>query len=494
MSRNQLDHRHTNRPASASRASVFKEEIMSIRVLGFFVIDAILALASPLHLGLLAQTVPYSWASAVRFNMSGQDIQTRWTAGTLQIRNGRLAVVGGSGTVEFFMCGPLSGNATSYATGELVYAIEPFAPRCGKIMPDKTNGVWNEGTRFGVRDNGHSIGPIEGAGTLSLYLCDTINATITAYATGEIAINMDSVAPKCGGADIVLGQTAWKNGTMIGVRDNGHSIGPLGGAGKAFIWNGDGELTGTASAYATGEIVYAFNAAALKSSYWDGHTEWAAGATFGAIDKGHGLGIVSGTGKVDYHDSGAHVSGTATAANGEMIYTANSAATTSPYRDGHTLWPAGTVLGVVDKGHRLGVVSGTGKVDFHDSGAHVTGTATAAHGEVIYNTTNAATTGPYWDGHSVWPAGTVLGAIEYGHDLGVVSGRGTVDYHEAGVHIAGTAVAPMPVASRAKEWLRGNAARMFGLAALFIIVASLAIFSGFFRRLRGRRAEQQAKT
>jgi hypothetical protein len=95
---------------------------MSIRVFGFFVIDAIrrtgaiLAFAASAHLGLPAQTIPDKWSSAVRFNMSGEDIQTRWTAGTLQIRNGQLAVVGGSGTVEFFMCGPVSGKATSYAT------------------------------------------------------------------------------------------------------------------------------------------------------------------------------------------------------------------------------------------------------------------------------------------------------------------------------------------------------------------------------------------
>jgi len=467
-----------------------------IRVFGSHLIGtinrtgSILALVTSVHLGLLAQTVPDSWSSAVRFNMSGRDIQTQWAAGALQIRNGQLAVVGGSGTVEFFMCGPVSGKAVSYATGELVYALEPFAPKCSNILLEKTNGVWNEGTRFGVRDNGHSIGPVEGTGTLSLYLCGPISGTVTAYATGEIVSNMDPVAPKCGGGDTVLGQTAWKDGTAIGLRDNGHNIGPLGGTGKVFIWNGDGELTGTVNAYPTGEIVYAFDAAALKSSYWDGHTEWAAGATFGAIDKGRGLGIVGGVGKVDYHDSGAHVVGTATAANGETTYAANSAATTGPYWDGHTLWSAGTVLGVTGKGHRLGVVSGKGEVNYHDSGAHVTGTATAANGEIVYTTTNVATISPYWDGRSVWPAGTVLGATGHGHELGVVSGRGRVDYHESGIHITGTTVAPVPVMSDAKAWLRRNATAMLGFAVLLISVAGAAIFSVFFRRLRRSRVEQ----
>jgi hypothetical protein len=327
----------------------------------------------------------------------------------------------------------------SYATGELVYAIDSFAPKCSKMSLKNTNGVWSEGTRFGVRDNGHSIGPIDGTGTLSVWLCDNIEGTVTAYETGEKVCGMDSITPKCD--NMVLGQTAWKEGTAIGVRDNGHSIGPLSGTGKAFIWNGDGELTGTVNAYATGEAVYAFTAAALKTSYWDGHTEWAEGATFGAIDKGHGLGIVRGAGKVDYHDSGAHVVGTATAANGEVVYTATSAATTTPYWDGHTLWAAGTVLGVTEKGHALGVVSGNGKVDYHDSGSHVIGTAKAANGEVVYSANGSPTASAYWDGRTVWSPGAVLGATDNGRRLGVVSGTGKVDYHDSGAHITGTATA-----------------------------------------------------
>lgn len=402
--------------------------------------SAILVLVTLLQAGLYGQAVPTNWSNAVHFNASGRDIQTVWTAGTMQIRNGQLAVVGGSGTVDLFMCGPVHGQAMSYATGEVVYAVEPFVPKCSSSMSLKgANGTWDGGTRFGVRDNGHSIGPIDGTGMLSLFLCRSIHGTVTAYATGEIVSSMDPVAPNCG--DMVLGQTAWKGGTTIGPTGNGHSIGPLSGTGKAFIWIGDGELTGTVTAYATGETVYAFNAAALKTTYWDGHTEWAAGATFGAIDKGHAPGIVSGTGKVDYHDSGAHVVGTATAANGEIVYTATSAATTAPYWDGHTLWAAGTMLGVTEKGHALGVVSGDGKVDYHDSGSHVIGTAKAANGEIVYSASGSPTTSAYWDGRAVWAPGAVLGATDNGRKLGVVSGTGTVDYHESGAHITGTATA-----------------------------------------------------
>ncbi len=401
--------------------------------------SAILVFVTLVQAGLSGQAVPANWSNAVHFNASGRDIQTVWTAGTMQIRNGQLAVVGGSGTVELFMCGPVNGKAMSYATGELVYAVEPFGPKCSNILLNKTNGVWNQGTRFGLRDNGHSIGPIDGTGTLSLWVCGPIKGTVTAYATGEIVSSMDPVAPNCG--DMVLGQTAWKGGTAIGPTDNGHSIGPLSGTGKAFIWNGDGELTGTVNAYATGEVVYAFTAAALKTSYWDGHTEWASGATFGAIDKGHGLGIVSGAGKVDYHDSGAHVVGTATAADGEAVYSATSAATTAPYWDGQTLWAAGTMLGVTEKGHALGVVSGDGKVDYHDSGSHVIGTAKAANGEIVYSASGPPTTSAYWDGRAVWAPGAVLGATDNGRTLGVVSGTGKVDYHESGAHITGTATA-----------------------------------------------------
>ena len=402
--------------------------------------STILALVTLGQGALPAQSGPSNWSSPVHFNASGQDLSTHWAAGAMQIKDGQLAVVGGRGTVEFFMCDRVTGEATSYATGELVYTMEPFAPKCSDdISLNKTNGAWHLGTRFGVRDNGHSIGPIDGIGALSFFLCGPIKGTVTAYATGEIVAGLDPVAPKCG--DVHLGQTAWKEGAPIGVRDNGHSIGPLGGTGAVFIWNGDGELTGTANAYATGEIVYAFNAATLKTSYWDGHTEWAAGTTFGAIDKGHGLGIVSGTGKVDYHDSGAHVVGTATAANGEVVYSATSAATTAPYWDGHTVWAAGTVLGGTEKGHALGVVSGDGKVDYHDSGSHVTGTAKAANGEIVYSASGSPTISPYWDGRAMWAPGAVLGATDNGRGLGVVSGSGKVDYHESGAHITGTATA-----------------------------------------------------
>jgi hypothetical protein len=383
----------------------------------------------------------------VDFNIPTQELPTRWPAGTrigITDNGHRIGPVAGTGEIiARFGNTEMKGTATAYPTGEMVYSTTAIKLQLSSAVGET---AWPPGSMLGVRDNGHSIGPVGGTSEIYVFFANKEpKGTATAYPTGEIVCS--GIVPQTSSKSVgpsVTGVVAWPAGrTIFGLRDNGHDIGPITGTGQIDIHESGSQLIGTATAYPTGEIVYSANGSgnATKEPYWDGHAVWATGTVLGVIDKGHGLGVVSGTGKVDFHDSGAHVTGTATATNGEIVYTVASAATTSEYWDGHTLWAAGAILGAIDKGHRLGVVSGVGKVDYHDSGAHVTGAASAVNGETIYTVTGAATTSPYWDGHTLWAAGAVLGAIDKGHRLGVVSGSGKVDYHEAGAHITGTATA-----------------------------------------------------
>ena len=409
-------------------------------------IAVIFAFVTSAHVGLLAQSVRINSSSAMDFNIPAQELPTRWPAGTrigITDNGHRIGLVAGTGEIiGRFGNTEMKGTATAYPTGEMVYSTSAIEL---PVLSVVGGTAWPAGSMLGVRDNGHSIGPVGGTAEISVYFANKeTKGTATAYPTGEIVCS--GIDPETSTKSLgswVTGVVAWPAGTVFGLRDNGHTIGPVTGTGRIEIPESGSHLSGTATAYPTGEIVYSANGSgnATKEPYWDGHTVWTTGAVLGVIDKGRGLGVVSGTGKVDYHDSGGHVTGTATATDGEIVYTVASAATTSEYWDGHTLWAAGAVLGAIDKGHRLGVVSGKGKVDYHDSGAHVTGAASALNGETIYTVTSAATTSPYWDGHTVWAAGAMLGAIDKGHRFGVVSGSGNVDYHKAGAHITGTATA-----------------------------------------------------
>src|SRR5450759_5401760 len=94
-----------------------------------------------------------------------------------------------------------------------------------------------------------------------------------------------------------------------------------------------------------------------------------------------------------------------------------------------THWNAGSRIGVSADGHDIKVLSGTGKLDEHISGAHLTGDVTAdGKGGVIYsNVINGTTTSEYWDGVSMWKAGAILGIKNKGKEIGVISGTRKLD-------------------------------------------------------------------
>jgi hypothetical protein len=68
-------------------------------------------------------------------------------------------------------------------------------------------------------------------------------------------------------------------------------------------------------------------------------------------------------------------------------------------------------------------------LDYFGSGAHVTGDVTAdGKGGFVYsNVKNGTTTSEFWDGAKMWKAGAVLGVIDRGKGIGVISGTVKVD-------------------------------------------------------------------
>ena len=86
------------------------------------------------------------------------------------------------------------------------------------------------------------------------------------------------------------------------------------------------------------------------------------------------------------------------------------------------MWKTGAILGIISKG--ITILSGTGKLDYFASGAHVTGDVIAdGEGGFIYsNVSSGTTTSEYWDGISMWKAGAIIGVTDKGKGIGVVDG------------------------------------------------------------------------
>ena len=154
---------------------------------------------------------------------------------------------------------------------------------------------------------------------------------------------------------------------------------------------------------------------------------WKPGAVLGVQDNGKSIGVLSGTGRVDYYASGARVTADVTPdGKGGLAYNnVTNGTTTNEYWDGAKVWKAGAVLGL--KGKSIRVISGTGRLDYFGSGAHVTGEVTAdGKGGFVYsNVKNGTTTSEYWDGAKVWKAGAVLGLK--GKGIAVISGTVKAD-------------------------------------------------------------------
>ena len=87
-------------------------------------------------------------------------------------------------------------------------------------------------------------------------------------------------------------------------------------------------------------------------------------------------------------------------------------------------WSEGTA-GFIDNGKTIGIINGKGKLAYNICGAHISGdAATNEKGEITYsNVKNVQTTGEYTDEAGVWNPGVVIGSVNDGKDIGIISGK-----------------------------------------------------------------------
>jgi hypothetical protein len=172
--------------------------------------------------------------------------------------------------------------------------------------------------------------------------------------------------------------------------------------------------------------------------------KWEKGSLMGAIDNGHAIGVVSGTGKLDCDVGGGKLKGYVTAANGACFYSnVSNDTTTSECLVGDCMWNVGAIFGIMANGRALGVIKGTGKLDVNIGGKEFKGDVTAdGHGGCNYsNVANDTTKYEYWDGFRKWNAGAIIGVTNKGKSIGIIIGKGKLDYFEAGAHVTGDVTA-----------------------------------------------------
>lgn len=349
-----------------------------------------------------------------------------WTSGKLVITaSGDLGVINGTGTLDIFKgCGQITGDVTTDGNGMCVYSnVKTNTITCGTVIG---NCRWNDGVILGIISNGHAIGVISGTGHFNFFTaCGQVECDVLAYGNGEcVYSNVKTDRITCGP---VIGNCSWNTGAILGITSNGHAIGVISGTGKfeLNLYEDNKVVTGDVTADGKGGCIYSsVKNDTIKSEYWDGVRLWKAGTILGITDKGKAIGVLSGTGKLDYQASGAHVTSDVIA-DGKGIYIYSNVlngTTTSEYWDGIRMWKTGAILGIISKG--ITILSGTGKLDYFASGAHVTGDVIAdGEGGFIYsNVSSGTTTSEYWDGISMWKAGAIIGVTDKGKGIGVVDG------------------------------------------------------------------------
>ena len=283
---------------------------------------------------------------------------------------------------------------------------------------------WNAGATVGATANGHKIGVIGGTGEV-VDAVGGVHITSVVTADGRGGRVYSNVINATTTSEYSDGFRWWKPGAMVGLTDNGKRIGVLSGTGRLDFMRSGAHVTADVTADAKGGYTYSNGISGTTTSeYWDRVSRWKAGTIIGITDNGHGIGVLSGTGKVEFSECGATVSGDVTAdGKGGFIYSNGSnGTTTSEYWDGFRIWKAGAILGMTTKGKTIGVLSGTGKLDYFASGTHVAGDVVAdgKGGYAYSNVVNGTTRSQYWDGTMMWKAGAVLGLK--GRGIGVTSG------------------------------------------------------------------------
>lgn len=346
----------------------------------------------------------------------------QYTAGNLVILDGKLTMINAQGKLYDYLAGrQVTGDVTTDGAGHPTFSNVPTFTSEGPSGFGQI--LWKGGAVWGITHNGHAIGVLSGTGSFDLFMgCTNVKGEVTADGHGGIIYSTVPWKPKCDAWDETTSIT-WNVDTLWGVTRNGYALGPLMGAGKFSKTMGGAKVTGDVTADGHGRIEYSkVSNATTTEEYWDGLITWRSGAIVGPKEGGKSIGVIRGKGKVDYFALGAHVTGDVEAdEKGGLVYSNIVTGTTSSdYWDGAKVWKAGAVLGLKGKGIR--VISGTGRLDYFGSGAHVIGDVVAdGKGVFVYsNVVNGTTTSDYWDGAKVWKAGAVLGLK--GKGIGVISG------------------------------------------------------------------------
>jgi hypothetical protein len=364
---------------------------------------------------------------------SSLKLSTKWTTGNLTIVHGQLSVVNGKGKFQIYIAGKeISGDMTTDESARPMISNVPN----WIATSDSSDGdrSWKAGALWGITHNGRNIGVLNGSGEFDYFdACTQFEGNVAADGHGGYIYSATKNWPATCQNGTNDAFRLWNVGAIYGITHNGHAIGVIIGTGKLqfddFLGSG-AHVSGDVTADGKGGFIYSnVKSATTTADYWDGVRRWKAGAVLGVLDSGKSIGVLSGTGKLDYVASGAHITGDVTAdGKGGLTYSnVTNGTTTSEYWDGAKLWRPGAVLGV--KGRNVEVMSGTGKLDFLASGAHVTGDVTAdGKGGFIYkNVTNGTTTSEFWDGVKMWKPGAVIGVESLGKAIGVINGTAKVD-------------------------------------------------------------------
>jgi hypothetical protein len=220
---------------------------------------------------------------------------------------------------------------------------------------------WKAGAQMGIAQGKLCV--ISGIGKLKLYIDNKeITGDVTADGRGGcVYSNVENVTTK---SEYVIGNCSWKAGAILGILSNGHAIGIISGTGKLYLSLGTKkEITGDVTADGKGGCIYSnVENDTTKGEYVVGDCGWKAGAILGITSNGHAIGVISGTGKLYLSvGTGKEITGDVTAdGRGGCIYSnVENDTTTSDYWDGLKMWKAGAIIGITDKGKRIGVVNGT---------------------------------------------------------------------------------------------------------------------------------------
>jgi len=287
------------------------------------------------------------------------------TDAKIGITNGHIGIISGIGELHMTLGSnnEVTGEVMADGKGGYIYSHVKNDTATSEYYIK--NCIWKAGAIFGITANGNALGVISGSGKLDLSIGQGRNFSCDVTADGKGGCIYSNAKNDTITSEYFIGSCIWKAGAIFGIIANGHALGVISGKGEFLLTLNNGKkVTGDVIADGKGGCVYSnIKNDTTTSEYYDGFRTWKPGAIIGITNKGKSIGVLSGTGKLDYFASGAHVIGDVTAnGKGEFVYSfVINGTTTSEYWDGVSMWKAGAIIGVTDKGKNIGVLKGTRK-------------------------------------------------------------------------------------------------------------------------------------